>query len=146
MCEEAFEPDTASNPADPLKVIGELQARVEELERANSGLYHEMKEDRSARQEAEKRAAFAERELERTPSYKRERDEAIRYGEQLAQALESVLAKDLPHGQAASRPAQPTGQPWQERHATALTSVGNLPSGATGFDQQAEQIAGGISV
>lgn len=138
MCaEEAFEPDTPSNPANPLKVIGELQAKVEELERANSGLYHEMKEDRSARQEAEKRAAFAERELERTPSYRQERDEAIRYGEQLSSALESVLAR---------QPSRPVPARWPEpvhRHAAAM---GTAAQGLAGFDQQAGQIADGISV
>lgn len=90
MCEEAFEPDTPNNPADPMAVIAELRGELEESDKARSGLLADLRGERERRHEAEKRAAFAERE----------RTAALRYAEQISKTLESLLA-------APPQPAEP---------------------------------------
>lgn len=102
MCAEAFEPDT---PADPMAVIADLQGKLEQSERAQAGLYADLRAERGRRHDAEKRAERAEQSLARqqvnTPGVlRRERDEAIR----LAQEAFAQLDRLVPLAESAPQP------------------------------------------
>lgn len=83
---DAPEPDTLD---DALAVIADLH-------KAGAGLYGEIKRVRASRKEAEKKAAWAQRELQKAPQYKRERDEAIQLAQKAYSQLESITGPAEP--------------------------------------------------